>query len=74
MNDTTPQYWQNKYSELPNELGPIDGKEVDRDWMQQKGLRYGGQDGFGDFWISGNGNTYHILARHEEVAIHIPGF
>lgn len=54
-------YMKEKYKKVPNEVGPYaEGKEVSPAWMRAKGLRYGGQDGGGHYWISKNGTKYYF--------------
>ena len=64
INDSATDYWSERYQELPDELGPAaDNKEVSTAWMRMKGLRYGGQDGGGDYWVSRSGKVYHFDDR-----------
>ena len=64
INDLAPDYWSEKYQELPDEIGPAaENKEVSTAWMRMKGLRYGGKDGGGDYWVSRSGKVYHFDDR-----------
>ncbi len=64
-NDPNSTYWKDKYKTLPNEVGPYaENKEKSPAWMRSKGLRYGGQDGGGHFWVSKSGDIY----RFDDVA------
>ena len=57
---STRNYWQGKYAELPDSLGPADDRQVNTTAMKMKGLRYGGQDGQGDYWVSKDGHVLHF--------------
>ena len=60
-NDPNSTYWKDKYKTLPNEVGPYaENKEKSPAWMRSKGLRYGGQDGGGHFWVSKSGDIYYF--------------
>ncbi|PQJ12682.1 hypothetical protein CJD36_002760 [Flavipsychrobacter stenotrophus] len=59
--DPYSTYWKDKYKTLPNEVGPYaENKEKSPAWMRSKGLRYGGQDGGGHFWVSKSGDIYYF--------------
>lgn len=55
-----PEYWREKYKNLPVDFSRASGKDVNLNWMKAKGLRFGGEDGGGYFWVDRQGKIYHF--------------